>query len=78
LTLGAALKLAEAEAVRRHVTLSNFQPPWFRYDFSVYHPDTGDGYYVWAFAYEGKPPVSDNLLIIVTDRTEYAEFVPGH
>jgi hypothetical protein len=79
LTLGAALKIAEAEAHRKHVTLSSFQPPWFRYEYAVYHPDSGDGYYVWAFSYEGKVRAPGNyFLIIVDDLTKHAEFVPGH
>jgi hypothetical protein len=79
LTLGAALKIAEAEVLRKHVSLSSFQPPWFRYDYAVYHPDNGDGYYVWAFTYEGKVPAPGNyFLVIVNDLTEHAEFVPGH
>jgi len=79
LTLGAALKIAEAEAVRKHITLASFQPPWFRYDYEVYHYDNGDGYYVWAFVYDGKVTAADNyFLVIVNDLTERAEFVPGH
>ena len=78
LTLGSALKLAEAEAVRNHMTLSSFRPPWFRYDYAVYHPDNGDGDYVWAFTYEGKDPAPGNsFLVIVTDLTGRAEFVRG-
>jgi hypothetical protein len=78
LTLGAALKIAEGEALRRHIALSDFQAPWFRYDYSVTHPDLGAGYYVWVFTYEAKSEAPDNdLQAIVTDRTGYVELIPG-
>jgi len=78
LTLGAALRIAEAEALKHHVTLSDFKPPWFRYDYSVYHYDNGDGYYVWAFRYDGKVAVpGNNFAVIVNDLTERAQFVTG-
>jgi hypothetical protein len=78
LTLGAALQIAEAEARKHHVSLANFKPPWFRYDYSVYHYDNGDGYYVWAFRYDGKvPELGNNFLVIVNDVTQHAQFVTG-
>ena len=78
LTLGTALQTAEAEALRNHVSLSDFQSPWFRYDYELYHYDNGDGYYVWAFIYEAKAPsAASHFVVIVNDHTRRAEFVPG-
>jgi hypothetical protein len=79
LTLGAALQIAEAEVRRRGLSFADFQAPWFRYDYELYHPDNGEGDYVWAFVYEGKVPgPSNHFVVIVNDRTRYVEFIPGH
>jgi hypothetical protein len=78
LTLGAALQVAEAEALRNHVSSSDFQRPWFRYDYELYHYDNGEGYYVWAFIYEGKDAASRNhFVVIVNDHTQRAQFILG-
>ena len=78
LTLGAALQIADAEALRNHVSLANFQPGWFRYEYLLYHYDTGDGYYAWAVIYEGKGPAAgDQFMVIVTDQTQGAQYIPG-
>jgi hypothetical protein len=78
LTLGAALQVAEAEALRNRVSLSDFQPPWFHYGYELYHYDNGEGYYVWAFIYEGKDPApSKRFVVTVNDHTQRAEFVLG-
>jgi ketosteroid isomerase-like protein len=71
LTLGDALHIAEAEAIRNHVRLSDFQAPHFRY----HHRDDG---YVWVFIYDGTVPKPGNhFLVAVNDRTQYAKFSPG-
>jgi hypothetical protein len=78
LTLGAALQVAEAEAVRNHMSFSNFQPPWFHYGYELYHYDNGEGYYVWVFTYEGKDQAPGNhFVVIVNDHTQRAELVFG-
>lgn len=79
LTLGVALQIAETEVSSRKLSVADFQSPWFRYDYELYHPDNGDGDYVWVFVYEGKVPApSNHFVVIVNDRTRYVEFVPGH
>jgi hypothetical protein len=71
LTLGAALHLAEAEALT-HENLSDFLTPQFRYS---HDKDLG---YIWAFVYDGKVPKPGNhFLVVVNDRTQQATFMPG-
>ncbi|MBS0578050.1 MAG: hypothetical protein JSR36_02175 [Proteobacteria bacterium] len=78
LTLAAALQVAEASAATRGMNVAEFQPPWFRYDYDVYYPDMGLGDYAWAFVYEAKAPGSDShFMVVVNDRTQYAQFIPG-
>jgi hypothetical protein len=73
LTLDVALHLAEAEAVKNHMTLSDFQKPWFWY----HHWDSGD--YVWSFHFEGNvPALGNDFLVDVHDRTRHVEFVHGY
>lgn len=78
LTLGTARQIAEGEVARRGLSVESFRPPWFRYEYEVYYPDLGAGDYAWAFLYAGKAPDQGNhFLVIVNDRTRYAEFIPG-
>lgn len=79
LTLGEALQIAEDAAAQRGVSLADFQSPWFRYDYDLYYPDMGQGDYAWAFGFEGKVPAPANhFMVVVNDRTRYAQFIPGH
>jgi hypothetical protein len=79
LTLGEALQIAEDAAVKRGMSLADFQSPWFRYDYDLHYPDLGQGDYAWAFGFEGKVPAPANhFMVIVNDRTRYAQFIPGH
>ena len=72
LTLGAALHIAEAEVSKKHISLSDYSAPVFRYSH-----DKDEGY-VWAFIYDGKVPMPGNhFLVVVNDRTQRAAFVPG-
>jgi hypothetical protein len=78
LTLGAALKIADGEVLRRGLSVADFQPAWFRYDYELHHPDNGEGDYVWVFIYEGAVPAPSNeFVMIINDRTRYAEFIPA-
>jgi hypothetical protein len=71
LTLEAALHIAEAEALK-HVSLSDFLRPQFRYS---HDKDLG---YIWAFVYDGKVPKPGNhFLVVVNDRTRQRTFMPG-
>ena len=79
LNLGAALQIAEATMKKRGLSVADFQSPRFRYDYELYYPDLGAGDYAWAFVYVGKAAAPDNrVVVIVNDRTRYAEFIPGH
>ena len=72
LTLGTALRIAEEEARRNEVTFSDFEAPWFWYRY-----EKGAGYN-WIFFYDGKVPAPGNqFMVVVNDRTQHAEFVPG-
>ena len=72
LTLEAALHIAKAEALKNHVSLSDFLTPQFRYS---HDKELG---YIWAFVYDGKVPKPGNhFLVVVKDRTQQATFMPG-
>jgi hypothetical protein len=72
LTLAGALHLAEADARRHRIIFSDFQGPWFWYR------EVTDQRHTWVFIYEGKvPALGKQLMVIVDDRTQHVEFVPG-
>jgi hypothetical protein len=71
LTLGEALRIAEAEASTNHVVFSDFLTPSFQYSH-----DGKD--YTWVFVYDGKvPAIGNHFFVFVNDRTRHAEFTPG-
>jgi hypothetical protein len=72
LTLAQALHLAEVEASKHHIDFSDFLEPSFEYSH-----DNNQGY-TWAFIYDGKVPAPGNhFMVVVNDRTQHADFVPG-